>query len=33
MAAEGVLVGDHAWQDDMRDDLNAVAIRSAALGL
>lgn len=33
MAAEGVLVGDHAWQDDMRDDLNAVAIRSAALSL
>ena len=31
MGAEGVLVGDHAWQSDMRDDLNAIAIRRHAL--
>jgi hypothetical protein len=31
MGAEGVLVGDHAWQTDMEDDLNGIAIRQAAL--
>jgi hypothetical protein len=31
MGAEGVLVGDHAWQTDMEDDLNGIAIRRASV--
>lgn len=31
MVAEGVFVGDHAWQADLEDDLNAIAIRKASI--